>query len=807
MFKIYMAGLLILCIIISIPVLGQENEQVKIQRGNRSSIRGKITYNIKGISEALQGASVFVSDLKLGAITNHAGEYSLANVSPGRHLVEISHIGFITIAEYVNVSGDLVRDFILAESIVENNEVVITGVGTATQSRRSAIPVMVVRKEELYRSASTNIIEALTHKPGISSVTTGPGISKPVIRGVGSNRIITMNDGIKQEGQQWGDEHGIEIDEASVNKVEILKGPAALIYGSDALGGVINIFTNVPVAEGTVRGNLFGNYQSNNALRSFYGNLAGNLKGVSWNFYSSTLRAADYENKNDGKVFNSKFKQDNYGGYAGYNSALGYSHLIFSSFNEQLGIVEGDRDDQGYFVKPIAGGGIERAGGDDFNSTIPGIPYQDIQHTKIAFDNSYRIKKSRVKFTGGYQRNKRKEFADIDAPQQEGLFFDLQTYTYRAQFQFPELHNWNTSIGINGLNQVNHNKGLEVLIPEYTMNDLGMYAYVSKTIRDISFSGGVRYDNRVLDSKELIEGANTKFKRFTKKFSNFSGSVGASIRLDSALTLKLNVARGFRSPSISELASNGTHEGTNRYEYGDENIGSETSIQFDGSLEYNTDHFSFVVNAFRNDFDNFIFYRKLSSLSGGDSLVNVNGNNLTAFKFDQQVATLSGFEVKLDLHPHPLDWLHIENTFSFVRGNLKKLVEGAHSLPFIPAPRIISELRGDFLKNKEKLRNLYFKLELDHTFTQDRIFHAFDTETYTNGYTLFNMGIGADILGKKKNVVMSLHFFANNLTDVAWQSHLSRLKYASVNNVTGNRGVYNMGRNFSFKVNIPFTIK
>src|SRR6185436_14372413 len=144
------------------------------------------------------------------------------------------------------------------------------------------------------------IIEALTKKPGVSSITTGPGISKPVIRGVGSNRIITMNDGVKQEGQQWGDEHGIEIDESSVNKVEIVKGPAALIYGSDALGGVINIFTNVPVSEGTIKGNLLGNYQTNNHLRSFNADIAGNVHGFNWNAYASSVDAADYKNKFDG---------------------------------------------------------------------------------------------------------------------------------------------------------------------------------------------------------------------------------------------------------------------------------------------------------------------------------------------------------------------------------------------------------------------------------------------------------------------------------------------------------------------------
>ena len=777
---------------------------IHAQKSDRQLIRSSLTGKLLNTyGEPLSGSSIYISDQRIGASTNEQGEFELKSIAEGNHLIEVSHIGYRTITKNMMVTGDMHLNFTLSDAIVENNEVVITGVGTATQSKRTPIPVMVIRRDELFRSASTNIIEALTRKPGISSITTGPGISKPVIRGLGSNRIITMNDGMKQEGQQWGDEHGIEIDESSVNKIEIVKGPAALIYGSDALGGVINIFTNVPVPAGTLKGNLSSNYQSNNDMHSLNANLAGNQQGFNWNAYTSTVRAADYENKLDGKVYNSKFRQDNFGGYAGYNHSWGYTHIIFSSFKEKLGIIEGLRDKEGYFVKPITGGGTERANSADFRGSTPGIPYQDIDHVKISMDNNLRFYRSRIDLSAGYQRNKRKEFADIDNPHQPGLYFDLKTYNLRMQFHLPQYDGWKTSIGFNGLHQTNENKGEEFLIPEYRMNDIGAYFYGQKTIKGLSLSGGFRFDTRQLDSKSLMLNASPKFEAFSRRFSNFSGSLGASYKLDSSIILKANLARGFRAPTIPELASNGTHEGTNRYEYGNRSIGSETTIQLDYGFEFNTDHFTFIVNAFRNHFDNFIFYRKLSSASGGDSLVNVNGNDITAYKFDQQKATLNGFEFTLDLHPHPLDWLHIENTFSLVRGRLGKAVEGAIYLPFMPANRMISELRGDFLKDKKGLKNLYIKLELDNTFDQDKTFYAYDTETFTKGYTLFNAGIGGDITGANKRTLLSLHFIANNLTDVAWQSHLSRLKYAPINEATGNRGVYNMGRNFSIKANIP----
>lgn len=153
----------------------------------------------------------------------------------------------------------------------------------------------------------------------MSTLSTGPAISKPVIRGLSYNRVLTVNDGVRQEGQQWGDEHGIEVDEASVSKIELLKGPASIIYGSDAMAGVVNIITNVPVQNNTIKANISSNVQTNNRLRTLNANIGGNKNGFNWNLYSSNKAAADYRNKYDGYVYNSKFNEHNIGGYAGVN--------------------------------------------------------------------------------------------------------------------------------------------------------------------------------------------------------------------------------------------------------------------------------------------------------------------------------------------------------------------------------------------------------------------------------------------------------------------------------------------------------
>ncbi len=717
--------------------------------------------------------------------------------------MEISFLGYNTIAEYVNIKGDLQKDFLMHPSVTEQNAVIVTGVSNATRLKNLPTPISIVRREELLQANSTNLIDALSKKPGISQLTSGASISKPIIRGLGYNRIITLNDGVRQEGQQWGDEHGIEIDEFSTQKVELLKGPASLMYGSDALGGVINIITNVPVAEGTMKGNLLANYQTNNANIGLHANLAGNKNGFNWNAYFSSKSAKDYSNKFDGKVYNSRFNETNFGGYIGYNGGWGYSHLIISRFSQNLGLIAGERDSAtGKFVKPIAGGGEVIVTDSDFDSRDIQIPGQAINHFKITSDNSFNIGENRLTANIGFQQNQRKEFGNIDQPNTPGLYFDLTTLTYTLRFHFKENNSWRTTFGINGMQQSNANKGTEVLIPAYRLFDLGGFVHLQKHYEKLSISGGVRLDYRNLNSDFYAEAGTTKFEAFQKNFSNMSGSIGASYEATPNLTLKLNVARGFRAPSIPELASNGAHEGTNRWEYGNKDLQSETSLQLDAGLDWTSEHVSISVNLFNNAINHFIFFRKLQTPAGADSMVDGN----FAFAFEQRSANLLGVELNVDVHPHPLDWLHFENTFSFVQGRFADAVEGEKNMPAIPAARWISHLRGEFFDKGKFIRRLNVSVELDQTFKQANPFKAFDTETRTDAYGLINLGLSAEVMNKNKTLCQ-FYFSCNNVGDVAYQNHLSRLKYLSTNNVTGRQGVFNMGRNFSFKVLVPLSFK
>ena len=763
---------------------------------------GKVTDAKTG--DPLPGASIFFPDLKLGVYADNSGRFQFAVVAAGHHLIEVSHIGYTSIIEHIDIDKNTEKDFALQPSVLENRGVIVTGVSNATNIRKSPVPVTAIRRAELLQSSSTNIVDLLSKKPGVSQLGTGPGISKPIIRGLGYNRVLVVNEGVRQEGQQWGDEHGIEIDELSVNRAEILKGPASLMYGSDALAGVINLITNIPVSEGTIKGNVLTNFQSNNDLFALNTNIAGNKKGINWNLYGTLKAAGNYKNRFDGKVPGSSFNEKNAGGYIGINKKWGYSHLIFSTFNQQVGLVEGDRDDAtGRFII-YAGTPLERiATNEDLNERTPLIPRQSIKHHKIVADNNFSVGKSRVKLNAGYQINQRKEFANPEKENEAELFFDMNTVTYNAQFVLPEVKEWHITIGTSGMFQASRNKAEEVLIPEYDLFDIGGFVYIQRFFKKLTLSGGARFDNRSVDSKEFFEGTDLKFTAFNKSFANISGSVGVSYEPAEFLTLKANLARGFRAPNIAELGSNGVHEGTFRYEYGNNNLESETSLQFDGGVEVNYEHFNLGISGFYNGMNNFIFYRKLQAVSGGDSLVNVNGDDIPAFQFSQNNAKLSGLEVSLDIHPHPLDWLHFENSVSFVRGRFDEKIGGTDNLPLIPATKLSSDLGTNFKKAGKGLRNFYVKAGMERYFKQDKPFFAYDTETATPGYTLLNAGIGTDILNKKEKTIFSIHFAGINLTDAAYQHHLSRLKYAGRNMATGRMGVFNPGRNFSLKLNIP----
>ncbi|MGZ4034184.1 MAG: TonB-dependent receptor [Bacteroidia bacterium] len=779
-------------------------------------------------STALNSVSIYIPDLKLTAITNSDGTYSIKNIPNGTFLIQVTLVGYATQVREVNIKESAKVDFTLNRSSKELSEVIVTGVSSATEQQSNPIPVNVVTHNDILQNGSTNIIDAISISPGVSEMTLGPNISKPFIRGLGYNRVITANDGVRQEGQQWFDEFGEEIDEYSVDKVEILKGPASLSYGSDAMAGVINMIAAPPLQEGQIKGNILANYQTNNGLIAGSANLAGNIKGFIWDVRYSNKMAHCYQNKYDGYVANSGYSESNLKAMVGVNRKWGYSHLTVSSFDMKLGIIEGARDSatgkfQQHFLVPGPGDslGIAPESGFTKYNNFPVI-HQHVRHYKAVLDNSFALGDGRLNVRVGLQQNYRQEANDITYDGFNNYFF-LQTLNYDVRYVLPEKNHFELSIGANGMQQNSEDRGTAFVLPEYSLFDIGAFVIAKKTFNKLSVSGGLRYDTRTLKGKDLyVDSAGvrqpgptsttlTEFSAYSSNFSGFSGSLGLTYDFTKSIYGKLNIARGYRAPSAQESGSNGIHDGTPFFEIGDHNLKAESSLEVDGTLGANAEDISIEGNVFMNQINNYIFAEKLASVFGGDSMrsdpaLPPDVGTGPAFKYVQGNAMLTGGEVILDIHPHKLSWLHFENSFSMVNAIQKNQPDSTKYLPYTPPNKYRSELKFVFRKAGNSFKNTFVKFGIDYYFEQDHFYKKFGNETVTPAYTLFNAGIGTDVCSKTRTL-FSVYIYGSNLGDVAYQSSMSRLKYTDPNNVTGRIGVYNMGRSISFKLLIPIDIK
>ena len=679
------------------------------------------------------------------------------------------------------------------------NEVTVTGVTGDTKLKHATVPVSIIAPQLLRSKAATNIIDAISHQPGISQLTTGGSISKPIIRGLGYNRVVVMSEGVRQEGQQWGDEHGVEVDGSSINSVEILKGPASLMYGSDAMAGVVILHPQATLPEGEMKANVSTEYQTNNGLFAYNLSMAGNQKGFVWNARFSDKMAHAYKNKYDGYVPGSQFRERAGRLMLGVSKSWGHSRLTWTSYHLTPGIVEGERD-------PETGELICNT--DNVKTYSKTLPFQEVKHYKLVWDNSLNLSTGYLKAIIGYQQNRRKEYEESEDEYE--LFFKLHTLTYDLRYVTNQWNGWKLSTGIGGMYQKSGNEGEEYLIPDYRLFDFGIYATATKSLGDRwTLNGGVRYDHRRMHGDELIEDGDLRFTDFSRHFNGLTGSIGAVCNINEHFNLRLNVARGFRTPNMSELASNGVHEGSIRYELGNQQLKAEYSLQADLGLDFTSRYVSAQLALFANRIDNYIFTHRLPE--------EIEEGYLT-YAYTQGDARLLGFEAGVDFHP--VHSVHFSNTFSFVDAQQMHASSDTKYLPFTPAPRWTSELKWELFHHSHStvnhhhnansihrslLNNLYIAAGLECYLKQSHIYSADDTETTTPGYALLSLSAGTDINVNGKKVA-EFYITADNLLNKAYQSHLNRLKYADVNSVTGRRGVFNMGRNVTFKVVIPINI-
>lgn len=728
--------------------------------------------------QPLAGATITIPDLRISVITDQSGNFNLRNVpTKGRFLIEVRFIGYETLTRIVDLSLDNSWELELKPTLIETQEVVVTGTLSSGSNKRNSTTVNIINKDKLLLPA-TNIIDAIAKSPGVSQVSTGPSISKPVIRGLSYNRVVTIDNGIKQEGQQWGDEHGMEIDQFKANRVEVLKGAASLIYGSDALGGVINLLEPIPAPEGEISGEFLSNYSTNNGLIGSSVMLTGNQNGFVWRGRGTYKNAYSFKTP-VGYFPNSGFNETDFSGMLGFNKSWGYTHLNFSSFRNNIGFYEPALNADGAYVDEEG----NLFSHDDFKSRSLMYPKQDIRHYKVSLNNNILIGSGNLKLDLGFQKNQRRELEDGPDP---SLYFNLDTYTGDARYYFSQKNGWEPVFGVSTEIGHSENRGEEFLIPAYDTYGIGTFAYIKKNWESSTFNAGLRYDFRKNVGKALEEERAQIFHGFNNRFSNINGAIGFTHQFTEKLNFKANAGSAFRAPNPAELGSNGEHEGTFRYEIGNPDLQPERSYQVDAELSYDGDFVNASATIYNNYIHDFIY-----AAHHGEFI-----DALPVYNYGQVNANLYGAEASLILHP--VHFIHFENTFGYTHAQNTTMDK---PLSFIPAAVLRNELRYE--PEIKHLQEPFLAVGLANYFTQNRVDEEF--ETPTAGYTLVNASLGATIFAGRQPI--KFYISANNLLNKKYYDALSRYKPGRLDQTDLSLGVYNPGRNITFGVYLPFVLK
>lgn len=706
-------------------------------------------------NKPLSGVNITIPELHKETISNEKGNFQLNNLPTGYHKITFSLIGFTTQIKTIKISDKETRiDIVLEEKSHQMDEVIVSTAFNKLQSQ-NVMKVVHQSMKSLSQKGTSTLIEGLATIPGVSQVSTGTSIGKPVIRGLSGNRVLVYSQGVRLENQQFGEEHGLGLNDAGIESVEVIKGPASLLYGSDAIGGVLYFnpekFANTNEVEGNFSNKYFSNTDGSNSSLGIKAS-SNHFKFLARGSYNSH---ADYTIPNNNRVTNTRYIE------ADFKTAIGFSNSKISStlrynFNKlDLGIPEN---------------GIDTSEGAQTATHKTTYPKQAVYANIISLNNIIFLKNSKIEADLGYISNDRSEFEDSNVA---NLHMRLKTFNYNLKYYFPKIGRLESIIGTQGMRQTNKNYGEEYLIPNAITNDLGLFATANYEWNKNAIQAGIRFDNRTIASEENgIIGTEGYFETMDKNFKSFNSSLGFKTNLTEKTIVRVNVASGFRAPNLAELSSNGIHEGSNRYEIGNSNLKNEQNFQTDLNLEYRNSHFELFINGFYNHINNYIFVAPTNAII----------DDFNVFNYVQSNANLYGGEAGFHFHPHPLDWLHLTSSFENVTG--KK--QNGDNLPLIPANKWNNIIKTDFISNKY-LTDSFAVLNLEYTLNQN---DPSQFETKSNNYLLLNLGLGSRVTLGKTTIDINLN--ANNLLNKNYISHLSRLK---------SDGIPNIGRSIILGIN------
>lgn len=704
-------------------------------------LKGKVIDRISG--NAIPFATIQFLDLSTGASTNDNGVFSVDFNIPWHSKIKVSSVGYID--TIIEIKDDVDRGDLkvfLVEKHYHLHEAVVSA-GTGVIQDYTITNVVSAPMDELTIIKPVNIGDAITNLAGVYNASTGNAIYKPVIRGLSGIRVLSFLNGVRIENQQWGGDHGLGIGNVGIGNVEVIKGPSSLLYGADALGGVLYLTDEPFAGYNEVDAKVSSQFSSNtNGLdNSFQFKI--NKGGLRFNGFLSHQDHADYQMPDGDYVKNSRYKGIGGKFLLGFNRKIWVTKLGYNFSQGRISLPGHTHDSVSNLSSFISSEQGRRKSS----------PAQVINNHFVTWDNQFFFHNADLKLTLGQQVNQLQEFEKLTIPE---IDMNLNTSTYYLRYRY-NYKTFDIIAGAQGMYQTNANaQGIpEELIPNYNNLDNGVFTVLSGKKGKLNYQMGARYDSRLITtSGNAIDSLNRAFN-----YAGFNYSGGLSY-VTNKYAFRFNVSSGTRMPHVSELLSDGVHHASNRYEIGSLNLLAEQGNQIDMAVELNNEHVNLIFNPFFNVINNYTYLNPIDTV--------IEGNQ--AFEYEQASrAYLMGGDIMFHWHPHFLHDFHLESNLSFLYAEDKN----KNPLSFIPQTRLTNVLRYSFDYDKQAkftVSNVSLQYQLFQS--QNRVV---DYELKSNGYQLVNVGTNAK--WKLNNTYeVDVSFGIRNLFNSAYIDHLSALK-------------------------------
>lgn len=707
-----------------------------------------------------------------GTRTDTSGYFSLGEVCAGRYIISYEAPGYKTVSFVIDIPGNKSLDISLSADSHALNEIIVNGQKELVKDLHT-VTAIELKGTALLETRGQSLGESLKSLPGLNSIQTGPSLSKPVIHGLHSNRVLILNNGVRQEGQQWGSEHAPEIDPFVSEDITVIKGAASIRYGSDAIAGVVLLDPPAMLQIPGLRGDVYLVGASNGRMGTFSADLEGMIgKGflsrLTWRV-QGTLKGAGNFSTADYYLVNTGMQEKDFSVSAAYKVKGWESNLFFSSYSTKIGIYAGSHvgninDLYAAFTRarPLTP--------DSFYYRID-RSYQTVNHNILKISEIKQFEgTSRIEANFSYQADLRNEY-DIDRPYSTNpavlnapqISFRLNTIMADFIYVKDQGQGFSSSLGVVGSTQGNRYQGLRYLIPNFRNYGGGAFA-IEKWQRDrLVLESGLRYDYKWF---QVYREDLSALKIFTSTYyyKNPTATIGATYRFNPSFHANINFGTAWRAPSINELFIEGIHLSAASYEIGDSSLRSERSYNTSLSLNYHTRLFDVIADLYDNEINHFIF------ASPTLQPVTLITGTYPSFKYVQTDASLHGIDLSGQLNV--LRSVSIYSKSSIVRGWNKNIDDW---LIFMPADRFQNgvSLHADSIGKHIKAPHISF--ENLTVLRQTRVPPKSDYVAPPSGYSIFNANIGCSIPHGKQ--ALSLDIGIQNFTNVAYRDYLNRFRY------------------------------